>query len=269
MNDYHQSDGHPVIEVRDLVKVYPFTRPFRVDERGDFIQGAGVSAVRGVSFTIRRGDFVSIMGASGSGKSTLLHVLGCLHQPSRGQYLLEGRPVQHLSDEERSALRARRIGVVFQKFNLLGNYALVGNVALPLVYLGMGRPEREARARAVLEAVGLGDRLDHRPSELSGGQEQRVAIARALVADPAILLADEPTGNLDSTTGRQIMGILQALHRAGRTIVQVTHDHQNARYGQRIITLRDGRIDREEKVEDPLTAEEFSMPVPGAALGEP
>lgn len=241
------SGDHAIIEIQDLVKVY--TLP----------GGLEVPALRGVTFTVRRGEFVSIMGQSGSGKSTLLHVVGCLHQPTEGMYRLDGVDVKGLDDEELSRLRNEKIGFVFQKFNLLTQEDIVDNVALPLVYARVGRDERLKLARNALRLVGLGDRLQHKPSELSGGQSQRVAIARALVTEPALLLADEPTGNLDSRTGDEIMGVFQALHRMGRTIVQVTHDREKAEYSQRIVHLKDGLVEREEPIASPRTSEHVAL----------
>jgi len=226
------------------------------------VYGSGdwaVEALADVSLEVRRGEFVSIMGASGSGKSTLLHVLGCLHRPTAGVYELDGIHVEGLADAELSRLRNRKIGVVFQQFNLLGHEIALDNVALPLVYAGVGRADRERRAMEMLKRLGLGDRATHRPSELSGGQQQRAAIARALVNNPAIVLADEPTGNLDSDSGMEIMAIFQKLHSAGRTIIQVTHDREKAEYSERIIHVRDGRIEREEEVEEPRRAPEIDL----------
>jgi putative ABC transport system ATP-binding protein len=228
-----------VIEITDLVKVYG---------TGD----SRVTALRGVSFTIRRGEFVSIMGQSGSGKSTLLHVLACLHRPTAGRYVFEGRAVETLGDVELSALRGRRIGMVFQRFNLLPAENILVNAELPLVYARVSAAERVRRAGAALSAMGLGDRLAHLPPQLSGGQLQRAAIARALVTDPAVILADEPTGNLDSDSGQLVMGIFRALHRLGRTVIQVTHDREKAIYADRILHIKDGRLDREETVENPV-----------------
>jgi len=226
------------------------------------VYGSGdwaVEALAGVSLEVRRGEFVSIMGASGSGKSTLLHVLGCLHRPTGGVYELDGIHVEGLADAELSRLRNRKIGVVFQQFNLLGHDIALDNVALPLVYAGVGRADRDRRAMEMLKRLGLGDRATHRPSELSGGQQQRAAIARALVNNPAIVLADEPTGNLDSDSGMEIMAIFQKLHSAGRTIIQVTHDREKAEYSERIIHVRDGRIEREEEVAEPRRAPEIEL----------
>ncbi|MCY3020772.1 MAG: ABC transporter ATP-binding protein [Planctomycetota bacterium] len=232
-----------VIATQDLAKAY-------------VMEGGGVPALCGVSMHVRRGEFVSIMGQSGSGKSTLLHVLGCLHRASGGSYRLDGIEVTDLNDDELSVVRNQKIGFVFQKFNLLPHEDIVENVALPLVYARQPRHERLAAAKRMLQVIGLGDRLHHKPGELSGGQSQRVAIARALVTEPAVILADEPTGNLDSVTGLEIMALFQALHRAGRTIVQVTHDREKAEYGQRIIHLKDGLISEVEVVVSPRRAEQ-------------
>jgi putative ABC transport system ATP-binding protein len=230
-----------VIEVRDLTKVYSH-------DAGE------VPALNGVSFEVRQGEFVSIMGQSGSGKSTLLHVIGCLHKPTAGTYRLDGVNVADLDDQELSRLRNAKIGFVFQKFNLLAHEDILENVALPLVYASVPRSQRLKHARRMLEQLGLGDRLAHNPAELSGGQSQRVAIARALVTEPAVILADEPTGNLDSRTGGEIMALFQQLHHEGRTIVQVTHDREKAEYSQRILHIKDGLIDREEIVAEPRQA---------------
>jgi putative ABC transport system ATP-binding protein len=242
------TDRHPVLAIQDLVKTYGMA-------------GGAVTALKGISLTVRPGEFVSIMGQSGSGKSTLLHVLGCLHRSTSGSYKLDGVEVSTLNDEELSRLRNQKIGFVFQKFNLLSQENIVENVALPLVYARVGRAERLEAAKQTLALVGLGDRLHHRPSELSGGQSQRVAIARALVTEPALILADEPTGNLDSRTGEEIMGLFQALHRSGRTIVQVTHDREKAEYSQRIIHLKDGMIAEVETVPAPRRAPDVQLNV--------
>ncbi len=201
-----------------------------------------VPALRDVSLRIERGDYVAVMGPSGSGKSTLMNVIGCLDRPTSGRYLLDGEDVSALDDDALARIRLRKLGFVFQAFNLLPRATALRNVALPLFYAGMPRTEREAGALALLAEVGLAERALHRPSQLSGGEQQRVAIARALANDPAVLLADEPTGNLDSRTSDEILGVLAKLNAAGRTIVLVTHDETVARRARRTIRLLDGRI---------------------------
>jgi len=201
-----------------------------------------VQALAGVSLDIRAGEFVAVMGPSGSGKSTFMNLLGCLDLPSGGSYRLDGREVSALADDALSALRNRSIGFVFQHFNLLPRTSALDNVALPLLYRGMNAAERHTRAARRLEQVGLGARMDHHPAQLSGGQQQRVAIARALVGDPALVLADEPTGALDSRTGIEIMALLQKVNRAGVTVVLVTHEHDIAAYAGRVIHFRDGLV---------------------------
>jgi putative ABC transport system ATP-binding protein len=203
---------------------------------------ARVRALDGISLEVDRGDYVAVMGPSGSGKSTLMNIVGCLDTPSSGSYQLNGREIAHMQDDELAAIRNREIGFVFQTFNLLARADALRNVELPLVYSGLSRAEREERARRALEAVGLGDRQHHRPNEMSGGQRQRVAIARALVNEPSILLADEPTGNLDSSTGEEIMGLIAELNQRGHTILLVTHEEELARKAARVIRLRDGLI---------------------------
>jgi putative ABC transport system ATP-binding protein len=215
-----------------------------------------VHALRGLDVRICDGEMLSIMGPSGSGKSTLMHIIGMLDTPTSGQVVVEGDDVSDLSPNELSVLRNKRIGFVFQSFNLLSRTTAQANVELPLVYGGVSGSERSRRAREALERVGLGHRLDHLPNQLSGGQQQRVAIARALVTEPSIVLADEPTGNLDSYSGIEVMSMLQELNEQGITVVVVTHDHEVARHCTRIVHLRDGAIVDEEVVEERLIASE-------------
>jgi len=202
-----------------------------------------VEALRGVDLTIRRGQYVAVMGASGSGKSTLMNILGCLDRPTDGRYLLGGEDVAGMDDQALSAFRGRTIGFVFQSFNLISQLTVEANVEAPLLYQGVNKRERRARAVEKLELVGLGDRLGHRPTELSGGQQQRAAIARALVGDPLVLMADEPTGNLDSATGEAVLSLIDDLHAGGMTIIMVTHDDSIADRCQRVVRLRDGLIE--------------------------
>jgi|LDZT01.1.fsa_nt_gi putative ABC transport system ATP-binding protein len=207
-----------------------------------------VEALRGISFTIESGEFVSIMGPSGSGKSTLMHIIGCLDYPTSGKYFLAGQDITKLNDSQLALFRNQKIGFVFQQFNLLPRTSNLKNVELPLIYSGVASKKREIMAKGALEEVGLGNRIKHRPSEISGGQRQRVAIARALVNNPSIILADEPTGNLDSKTGMDIMKIIQKLHVEGNTIILVTHEPDIAHFAKRIIHLKDGLIDRDEVI---------------------
>ncbi|HWC73642.1 MAG TPA: ABC transporter ATP-binding protein [Gemmatimonadales bacterium] len=201
-----------------------------------------VRALRGVSVQIRKNEYVAVMGPSGSGKSTLMNLIGCLDTPTSGEYWLNGQKVSDLADDELARIRNKEIGFVFQTFNLLPRADALHNVELPLIYAGLSSRLRRERAAQALERVGLGNRMDHKPNELSGGQRQRVAIARALVNEPSILLADEPTGNLDSTTSTEIMGVFADLHRQGQTVVMVTHEHDIAAHAARVITLRDGVV---------------------------
>jgi putative ABC transport system ATP-binding protein len=218
-----------VIAVRGLTRAYP-------------MGGETVHALRGVDLTIARNEYVAVMGPSGSGKSTLMNLIGCLDTPTSGEYWLSGVEVSRLGDDELARIRNEEIGFVFQTFNLLPRASALHNVELPLIYAGERAAERRARASRALERVGLGNRMDHRPNELSGGQRQRVAIARALVNEPSILLADEPTGNLDSATSEEILAVFDELHAAGQTIVLVTHEHEVAQRARREVTLRDGVI---------------------------
>jgi putative ABC transport system ATP-binding protein len=206
-----------------------------------------IHALRGVSFVIQKGEYVAVMGPSGSGKSTLMNLIGCLDTPTRGTYVLRGKVVSQMNDDELAAIRNREIGFVFQTFNLLPRASALHNVELPLVYAGVPKEARLERARRSLEMVDLADRMHHKPNELSGGQRQRVAIARALVMQPSILLADEPTGNLDSATGEEIMRLFDRLHHDGHTIILVTHERDIADHARRTITIRDGKIEKDER----------------------
>jgi putative ABC transport system ATP-binding protein len=209
--------------------------------------GEVVHALRGVDLAIRRNEYVAIMGPSGSGKSTLMNIVGCLDTPNAGEYWLNGELVSRMKDDELARVRNREIGFVFQTFNLLPRATALHNVELPLVYAGISSAERKRRAKEALEKVQLDNRMDHRPNELSGGQRQRVAIARALVNNPSILLADEPTGNLDSKTGTEIMGVFARLHEGGNTIILVTHEPDIAAYAHRVISIRDGQVEKDAK----------------------
>jgi len=225
-----------------LIELDEVTRTYRM---GD----VDVQALRGVTLSIEEGEFVAIMGSSGSGKSTLMNILGCLDRPTAGTYRLAGREVSGLSRNQLAEVRNRTLGFVFQSFNLLSRTSALENAELPLVYSGTSTRERQQRARQALERVGLGERLDHHPNQLSGGQQQRVAIARALVTSPRVILADEPTGNLDTSTSLEIMALFQELGRSGMTIVLVTHERDIAGHASRVITLRDGKILSDERQE--------------------
>jgi putative ABC transport system ATP-binding protein len=223
--------GEPVIEVSELHKTYA-------------MDGVAVHALRGIDLTVQPGEFVAIMGPSGSGKSTLMNILGCLDVPDSGSYRLHGRDVTRLDPDQLAELRNREIGFVFQNFNLLPRTSAVENVETPLIYAGVGHQERLRRAAEALQRMGLGERLQHMPNQLSGGQQQRVAIARALVTEPALLLADEPTGNVDTATSADIMGLLDRLNRDdGLTILLITHEHDIAAHAHRTLVLRDGKLE--------------------------
>ena len=229
----HSTDGKEVIELRGIKKIYPV---------GD----QEVAALAGINLDIRQGEFAAMMGPSGSGKSTLMNILGCLDRPSVGSYKLDGKEVANLSDDELAVTRNKYIGFVFQNFNLLNTISSLDNVALPLVYAGISKKERAERAMHYLDMVGLSDRADHMPNELSGGQKQRVAIARALVNDPQIIMADEPTGNLDTKSTKEILDIFENMHKMGRTIILVTHEPDVAMRASRQLLVRDGLITRDE-----------------------
>jgi len=231
--------SHPMIDVRDITKTYQMGK-------------VEVHALRGMSFQIDQGEFLSIMGPSGSGKSTLMNVLGCLDAPSSGHYSLNGEDVEKLDERELARIRNREIGFVFQGFNLLARTSAIRQVELPLVYAGIAAGKRHEMARRALETVGLDDRLSHRPEELSGGEQQRVAIARAVAANPSIILADEPTGNLDSHTGHDVLRLFKALNDQGITVIFVTHDPETAQYSRRLIHIRDGLLERDESLDQSI-----------------
>lgn len=222
-----------VIAIREITKFYKVGTQI-------------VKALNGVDLDVARNEFVALMGPSGSGKSTLMNIIGCLDTPTSGSYILNQKDVSRMLDDELAEIRNKEIGFVFQTFNLLPRYTALENVALPLIYAGMGSKARNERASEVLEQVGLADRMDHRPNELSGGQRQRVAVARALVNNPSIILADEPTGNLDSKTSYEIMGLIDDIHQKGNTIILVTHEEDIAQHAKRVVRLRDGIIERDE-----------------------
>jgi putative ABC transport system ATP-binding protein len=221
--------GEPIIRLEEVSRVYDLGK----------IQ---VPALQNVNLDVANGEFLAIVGPSGSGKSTMMNILGCLDRPTSGLYVLDGQPVDELSDDGLAFVRSRSIGFVFQSYNLLPRTSALDNVATPLMYQGVGRKERLRRSQAALERLGLGDRLDHEPSELSGGQQQRVGIARALVTEPAMILADEPTGNLDSHSGAEVLDLFRDLHALGRTIVLITHDPEVAAAADRAVHLRDGQL---------------------------
>jgi len=232
----------PLITIRDLSKTY--------------IMGPNqVRALQSVSLDIQKNEYVALMGPSGSGKSTLMNLLGCLDSPSSGSYMLNGKNVANMMDEELAVIRNKEIGFVFQTFNLLPRLTALENVALPLVYAGFTRNSRIQKASDILKAVGLGDRMDHRPNELSGGQRQRVAVARALINNPSIILADEPTGNLDSKTSHEIMELFQEIHRQGNTVILVTHEADIAAHAHRIVKMKDGNIESDQANKDIQLAE--------------
>jgi putative ABC transport system ATP-binding protein len=243
-----------LLALEDVTKVY---------QMGD----VEVHALRGVSLTVEAGDFVAVMGASGSGKSTLMNIIGCLDRPTSGRYLLAGQEVSELDRDALAEKRNRTLGFVFQNFNLLSRTDAIENVELPLLYAGLHTRERHARARAALERVGLGDRVHHHPNQMSGGQQQRVAIARALVSDPKVILADEPTGNLDSVTSVEVMALFQELSRSGITIVLVTHEPDISRYAARVVVMKDGKI-RSDRQQEPQRAEPAAAAAAAAAGGE-
>lgn len=223
-------EKHEVIRIKDLKKIYN-------------LGNQKVRALDGVSVSIYRNEYVAIMGPSGSGKSTLMNILGCLDTPTSGEYVLNGTDVSKMDDGSLAEVRNKEIGFVFQSFNLLPKYSSLENVALPMIYAGVPSSKREARAKEALLNVGLGDRMEHKPNELSGGQRQRVAIARALINNPSIILADEPTGNLDTKTSVDIMNLFGQIHKNGNTVILVTHEEDIARYAHRVIRLRDGKIE--------------------------
>ena len=238
-----------LLALEDVTKVY---------HMGD----VDVHALRGVSLAVEEGEFVAIMGASGSGKSTLMNIIGCLDRPTAGRYLLAGEEVSRLDRNALAEKRNRTLGFVFQNFNLLSRTSAIENVELPLLYAGMHTRERHEHSRAALERVGLGDRMHHHPNQMSGGQQQRVAIARALVASPKVILADEPTGNLDSATSVEVMAIFQELRDSGITVVLVTHEPDIARYAGRVVTMRDGKVQTDRRQEP-----QRAVPAPGEATG--
>jgi len=260
--DCRTANGPPRIDVTmaDTIVLRDVTKTYKMGTQE-------VNALRGVSFAIGRGEHVAIMGPSGSGKSTLMNLIGCLDRPTTGTYSLDGTDVGTLDDNALAAIRLKKLGFVFQGFNLLARTNAIKNVALPLFYAGVPQGRRDREAERVLAEVGLADRGSHKPSELSGGQQQRVAIARALVNDPAVLLADEPTGNLDSTTSAEIMALFRQLNSDGRTIIMVTHDPETARHARRVIRLRDGVVVSDGPAESVAEAGNAPLASPAAADG--
>ncbi len=244
--------AEPAIKVVGLTKEYSMGK-------------VKVAALKGVDLEVPPGQLLTIMGPSGSGKSTLMNILGCLDRPTTGAYYLDGSDVSKKTDNELADIRNRYIGFIFQTFNLLARTDAMANVELPLIYRGMPAKERKSRATAALEAVGLGKRMHHRPNEMSGGEQQRVAIARAIAGEPKVILADEPTGNLDSRSGEEVMAIFQDLHKQGITMVLVTHDPDIARHAQRIVSVRDGNIVSDVAVEDRLDAKEILASMPAVS----
>ena len=244
------TSGHPLIQLRDVRKLYPMGTEI-------------VRALDGVSLDVYPNEYVAVMGPSGSGKSTLMNMIGCLDTPTDGSYLLRGQNVGEMVDHELAEIRNREVGFVFQTFNLLPRVNCLQNVELPLIYSGKTRGQRRQMAARALEQVGLSDRVTHKPNELSGGQRQRVAVARALVNNPALVLADEPTGNLDTKTGREIMSLFETLYRRGNTIMVVTHEEEVAHHARRIVRLLDGLVESDVRVENPLLANQDTSAVPG------
>ncbi|HEX7531172.1 MAG TPA: ABC transporter ATP-binding protein [Pyrinomonadaceae bacterium] len=250
------AEARPVIQLDHIHKTYTM---------GD----VDVLALRGVSLTIREGEFVAIMGASGSGKSTMMNIIGCLDRPTRGTYILDGQDVSELSKDERADIRCQKIGFIFQGFNLLSRTSALENVELPMLYAGVPTAQRDERAMEALAAVGLAGREQNHPNQLSGGQQQRVAVARSLVNNPALILADEPTGNLDSRTSIEVMEIFQRLNRErGITLVLVTHEPDIAQYAQRVIVFKDGRIKKDYQIDEPRDAAEALRKLPPVELDE-
>ena len=244
------TSGHPLIQLRDVRKLYPMGTEI-------------VRALDGVSLDVYPNEYVAVMGPSGSGKSTLMNMIGCLDTPTDGSSLLRGHNVGEMVDNELAEIRNREVGFVFQTFNLLPRVNCLQNVELPLIYSGKTRGQRRQMAARALEQVGLSDRVTHKPNELSGGQRQRVAVARALVNNPALVLADEPTGNLDTKTGREIMSLFETLYRRGNTIMVVTHEEEVAHHARRIVRLLDGLVESDVRVENPLLANQDTSAVPG------